>query len=162
MKVAMSATPLIVSMRHLGLEIRSWLGGRSLVYVFGDLADYERKQREKEREFAERVEEDEARLERERIDELRAFEQVEWKNPLPLALAPYATIVFLAVFGLWFEGETADHRDAAQWDFYVVPALSLPEGQRTISLSKIKKLARPVPITGLGEEIDRVRVSPSS
>ena len=61
-----------------------------------------------------------------------------------------------------YEGETADHRDAAQWDFYVVPALSLPEGQRTISLSKIKKLARPVPITGLGDEIDRVRVSPSS
>ena len=75
---------------------------------------------------------------------------------------PTRTIVFLAVIGLWFEGETADHRDAAQWDFYVVPALSLPEGQRTISLSKIKKLARPVPITGLGEEIDRVRVSPSS
>jgi hypothetical protein len=36
-----------------------------------------------------------------------------------------------------------------------VPASSLPEGQRTISLSKVKKLARPVPLTELGEAIDR-------
>jgi hypothetical protein len=55
-----------------------------------------------------------------------------------------------------FQSDAADHRDAAQWEFYVVPASSLPEGQRTISLSKVKKLARAVPIAELGDEIDRI------
>jgi hypothetical protein len=59
-----------------------------------------------------------------------------------------------------FQGETADHRDPAQWSFHVVPASSLCEGQRTISLSKVKKLARPVPIIELGEEVDRIKVLP--
>jgi hypothetical protein len=46
-----------------------------------------------------------------------------------------------------FCGEETDHRDPAQWEFYVVPVALLPDGQRTISLSKIKKLAEPVALT---------------
>jgi hypothetical protein len=37
-------------------------------------------------------------------------------------------------------GADTDHRDPNQWEFYVVSASLLPEGQRTISLSKIKRL----------------------
>ena len=36
-------------------------------------------------------------------------------------------------------GRRADHRNIDQWVFYVVPASSLKDGQRTISLSKIEK-----------------------
>ncbi len=41
-------------------------------------------------------------------------------------------------------GEATDHRDPSQWEFYVVPARQLPDGQKTIALSKIKRLAGPV------------------
>ena len=42
-------------------------------------------------------------------------------------------------------GPDTDHRDPNQWEFYVVSASALPENQRTISLSKIKRLADPNP-----------------
>lgn len=51
--------------------------------------------------------------------------------------------------------ETADHRDALQWNFYVVPTEKLPEVKR-ISLSRIKALACPVMISELA---DTVRIS---
>jgi hypothetical protein len=57
-------------------------------------------------------------------------------------------------------GDAADHRDAAQWEFYVVPAASLP-AQKTISLSKVKKLARPISISEVAEEIDRLACEPA-
>jgi hypothetical protein len=52
-------------------------------------------------------------------------------------------------------GANTDHRDPNQWEFYVVSASALPENQRTISLSKIKRLADPVKI---GELAARCRV----
>jgi len=36
---------------------------------------------------------------------------------------------------------SADHRDARQWQFYVVAASRLPSGKRTISLPKVPKLS---------------------
>jgi hypothetical protein len=53
-------------------------------------------------------------------------------------------------------GDEADHRDSTQWKFYVVSAASLPMGQRTISLSKIRKLAEPCGLTELADAVDRV------
>jgi hypothetical protein len=55
-------------------------------------------------------------------------------------------------------GTDTDHRDPNQWQFYVVSASALPEGQRTISLSKIKRLANPVKIAELAA---RCSVAPS-
>jgi hypothetical protein len=37
-------------------------------------------------------------------------------------------------------GPETDHRNPDQWEFYVVPAFSLPQGQRTLALSRIKAL----------------------
>jgi hypothetical protein len=49
-------------------------------------------------------------------------------------------------------GADTDHRDPNQWEFYVVSASMLPEGQRTISLSKIKKLVAAVKIGDLAAQ----------
>jgi len=47
--------------------------------------------------------------------------------------------------------EIADHRDPAQWEFYLTPEYRLPQGQKTISLSTIETLlkesALPAPIS---------------
>jgi hypothetical protein len=50
-------------------------------------------------------------------------------------------------------GPETDHRDPHQWEFYVVSASLLPDGQRTIGLSKIRKLANPVGIAELGSAV---------
>ena len=42
----------------------------------------------------------------------------------------------------------------------MVPAASLP-AQKTISLSKVKKLARPISISELAQEIDRLACEPA-
>jgi hypothetical protein len=49
-----------------------------------------------------------------------------------------------------------DHRNPDQWEFYVVPASKLPENQRTIALSKIKTVAKPVKLNELNSEIETV------
>jgi hypothetical protein len=54
-------------------------------------------------------------------------------------------------------GAATDHRDPNQWEFYVVSASALPEGQRTISLSKIKRLTEPVNIADLAAKCRRLR-----
>ena len=46
-------------------------------------------------------------------------------------------------------GADTDHRDPNQWEFYVVSASALAENQRTIGLSKIKRLTDSVKIAGL-------------
>jgi hypothetical protein len=53
-------------------------------------------------------------------------------------------------------GEETDHRDPAQWQFYVSPASRLPEGQRTISIAGIQRLAAAVPLDRLCETVERV------
>jgi hypothetical protein len=50
-------------------------------------------------------------------------------------------------------GSDTDHRNPDQWEFYVVPETKLPEGQRTIGLSKIKKLAVPITLSKLGSAL---------
>jgi hypothetical protein len=42
----------------------------------------------------------------------------------------------------------ADHRDPAQWDFYVVPTARLPD-TRTISLTNVQRFVQPVGIDGV-------------
>ena len=51
-------------------------------------------------------------------------------------------------------GEATDHRDPGQWEFYVVPATALPEGQKTIALSKIKRISQLVKIGELPRHIE--------
>jgi hypothetical protein len=46
-------------------------------------------------------------------------------------------------------GDEADHRDSSQWEFYVISASALPDGQRTISLSKIRGLEDPAKLETL-------------
>jgi hypothetical protein len=58
-----------------------------------------------------------------------------------------------------FEG--TDHRDPKQWDFYVVAAVQLPGGQRTIGLSKIVGLAEAVKLAGLHAAIQRTAGKPN-
>ncbi len=53
-------------------------------------------------------------------------------------------------------GPGTDHRDPAQWEFYVVATSSLPQEQRTISLSRVKTLAAPVTLPNLGSTTNRV------
>jgi hypothetical protein len=46
-------------------------------------------------------------------------------------------------------GTDTDHRNPSQWEFYVVLASALPDRQRTIGISKIKRLTEPVKIADL-------------
>jgi Rad3-related DNA helicase len=50
----------------------------------------------------------------------------------------------------------ADHRDASQWRFFVVPEASLPK-QRTISLGVVERLAAPVGWRDLRRAVAAVR-----
>jgi hypothetical protein len=52
-------------------------------------------------------------------------------------------------------GPETDHRNPDQWVFYIVSAARLPEGQRTIGLSKIKRLADAVPLEFLGDAVQQ-------
>ncbi|MEM7399119.1 MAG: hypothetical protein AAF354_09275 [Pseudomonadota bacterium] len=54
------------------------------------------------------------------------------------------------------EGEKADHRDSAQWEFHVVKTSDLPRKQKTITLYRVRKLADPVPLAGLAKAVDEV------
>lgn len=63
------------------------------------------------------------------------------------------------VFG--WHGETdpklADHRDAAQWQFYAVKANNLPE-QKTISLSRVASLANSCSIDEIAKQIGSLEI----
>lgn len=50
----------------------------------------------------------------------------------------------------------SDHRDTRQWQFYAVPEFFLPPKQKTISLGRLKKLAKPVRYDQLGAEVEKV------
>jgi len=56
-------------------------------------------------------------------------------------------------------GPDTDHRNPDQWEFYVVPATLLPVGQRTIVLSKIKKLAAPVNLDQLSDAMELATIT---
>lgn len=51
--------------------------------------------------------------------------------------------------------DTADHRDPAQWLFYVVPTTALPDVKQ-IALGTIKTMAEAVPISKLAEVVAAV------
>jgi hypothetical protein len=56
-------------------------------------------------------------------------------------------------------GPDTDHRNPDQWEFFVLRAKLLPEGQKTIALSKIRVLAGPsgsAKINGLREAVDLI------
>jgi len=50
-------------------------------------------------------------------------------------------------------GADTDHRNPEQWEFYIVAAALLPEGQRTIVLSKIKRMTASVKIAQLSHTV---------
>jgi len=54
--------------------------------------------------------------------------------------------------------ESADHRDPAQWLFYVVGAAVLPD-TKTVSLSRVRSLARPVGYGQLASGVERLRLA---
>ena len=51
--------------------------------------------------------------------------------------------------------ETTDHRDPAQWEFYVIAASALPN-QKTISLSPLKSLCKPCGFDSLLERVNDI------
>jgi hypothetical protein len=53
-------------------------------------------------------------------------------------------------------GLSADHRNPAQWEFYVVPSDALPRDKKQISLSNVRKLTDPVGIEGLAASVHKV------
>ncbi|MFA7586476.1 hypothetical protein ACVENA_19455 [Sphingopyxis sp. 550A] len=58
-------------------------------------------------------------------------------------------------------GDHADHRDPAQWEFYVVPTSALPDVKQ-ISLSRIKLIAAAVAIDSLAVTVRSTAHSTSS
>jgi hypothetical protein len=56
-------------------------------------------------------------------------------------------------------GPETYHRNPDQWEFYVVAAALLPEGQRTIALSKIKRLSVPVKLEQLSDATQQIAVA---
>ena len=52
--------------------------------------------------------------------------------------------------------ERADHRDAAQWRFFVVAERCLPTGQKSIGLSRLEKIAVPCSVMELGRTVEKV------
>jgi hypothetical protein len=54
--------------------------------------------------------------------------------------------------------DTVDHRDPAQWRFYVVPTAKLPDTQ-TISLVKLQCLAEPVAFAELAAQVAAVKAT---
>lgn len=53
---------------------------------------------------------------------------------------------------------SADHRDPAQWDFYVVGADCLP-ATRKISLAGVRARARPIGYDGIAAAVDEIRMA---
>ncbi len=54
-------------------------------------------------------------------------------------------------------GKNTDHRDPAQWIFFVVPELDLTEGQKNIGLGPLKELATPCRIADLRQRVESAR-----
>lgn len=54
--------------------------------------------------------------------------------------------------------DNADHRDATQWSFYVVPTIALPTTQQ-IGLSSLKTISESVGLAGLREHVEAQRLS---
>jgi len=63
------------------------------------------------------------------------------------------------IFG-WHDrmDQEADHRDAGQWQFFVVPERDLPD-QKSISLSTLRRLAEPVLFDALADRVSSVAAS---
>ncbi len=75
------------------------------------------------------------------------------------AAIPRTTRVAEIYVFAWHEDGTssADQRVAEQWVFFVVPASTLPE-QKTISISALKKLAKPVSSSELKASVEALLV----
>ena len=52
--------------------------------------------------------------------------------------------------------DTADHREAEQWEFFVVSALRLPDSQKTIGLNPLRKLTTAVPYAQLAAKVEEI------
>ena len=80
--------------------------------------------------------------------------KMEWVGKVSLALTERPAQIY--VFAWHGDCTTkADHRDAGQWEFFVVPTSILPL-QNSISLSAIKKLADPVRFDLLGQTVAKM------
>ncbi|GGA72947.1 hypothetical protein GCM10011385_28520 [Nitratireductor aestuarii] len=54
------------------------------------------------------------------------------------------------------DDERADHRDPAQWLFYVIATTALPD-QKTVSLGRVVSLAEPRRFDGLAQSVEALR-----
>ncbi len=54
------------------------------------------------------------------------------------------------------DGQKADHRDPAQWEFYVVPESELPARRKSIGVKKVAKLWSPVAYAELQHRLSKV------
>ena len=52
--------------------------------------------------------------------------------------------------------ETADHRDAGQWRFFVTAESALPPGRKSISLAALETLVDPCGIDGIRQAVENV------
>ena len=61
------------------------------------------------------------------------------------------------VYIMAWHGETnsqlADHRQSAQWQFFVIPEDRLPAGQRTIGLNPVASIRPPCALDELAERV---------
>jgi hypothetical protein len=80
--------------------------------------------------------------------------QIEWVGNIPTPRS--ARIADIYVFAWHSEtGPDADHRDLAQWQFFVVPAGRLPN-QKTISLGPLMTLSEPVDAGNLKVSVEQL------
>jgi len=69
----------------------------------------------------------------------------------------------LYVFGLHGVTDyTADHRDPAQWSFFVVPTYKLPAAGNKIGLGPVRRLAEPVNVVALAGAVAMASRQPSA
>ncbi len=56
------------------------------------------------------------------------------------------------------EGDSADHRDSGQWQFFVLTEADLPD-QQSVGLKPLRKIVDPCPITELKDRVTQVMES---
>lgn len=54
-----------------------------------------------------------------------------------------------------YDESICDQRDERQWQYHVVRSEDLPEGQKTISLGRIRQLVEPTSAANLKDTVER-------
>ena len=54
-----------------------------------------------------------------------------------------------------YDEAVCDQRDESQWEYYVVRSDDLPQGQKSMSLSRLQKLTEPVSAQALAAAVEK-------